>query len=307
MLHTCKFRFNLVLPCLVFISSLWFLQITWTTSLLIPKNTRTLRVNLHALCWHTRAHLHAAVSVPGCCVRANETVPSSNTLSFSFSVCVAAALVIVSEVADQANDNLKQGVSLWVRIHPASLHSDCVAPVEFDIFTAHRCSCCVFILRGNERTIFKRDKIRQLRFFSHVNPSSKRLAGVKGSSVPLFLAFSLLIYARGKERWCHQKVPGVYYKGSSVKGEYDPPTSLLSSHVALWLTSCVYHTFFLICAQALTHAHTHRDWQTVVAHLSLGMKGRESERDVILKMWGMADTEKQGWFSSLSSLPSITR
>lgn len=87
MLHTCKFRFNLVLPCLVFISSLWFLQITWTTSLLIPKNTRTLRVNLHALCWHTRAHLHAAVSVPGCCVRANETVPSSNTLFFFLCLC----------------------------------------------------------------------------------------------------------------------------------------------------------------------------------------------------------------------------
>lgn len=32
------------------------------------------------------------------------------SLSLSFSVCVAAALVIVSEVADQANDNLKQGV-----------------------------------------------------------------------------------------------------------------------------------------------------------------------------------------------------
>lgn len=33
-------------------------------------------------------------------------------LPLYFSVCVAAALVIVSEVADQANDNLKQGVSL---------------------------------------------------------------------------------------------------------------------------------------------------------------------------------------------------
>lgn len=42
----------------------------------------------------------------------------------SFIVCVAAALVIVSEVADQANDNLKQGVSsVW--IHPMGLLSDC--------------------------------------------------------------------------------------------------------------------------------------------------------------------------------------
>lgn len=66
MLHTCKFRFNLVLPCLVFISSLWFLQITWTTSLLIPKNTRTLRVNLHALCFV----LCADTRVHTCCIGA---------------------------------------------------------------------------------------------------------------------------------------------------------------------------------------------------------------------------------------------
>lgn len=38
-------------------------------------------------------------------------LPHSVTRRLCLCVCVAAALVVVSEVADQANDNLKQGVS----------------------------------------------------------------------------------------------------------------------------------------------------------------------------------------------------
>lgn len=79
------------------------------------------------------------------------------SLSFSLCVCVAAALVIVSEVADQANDNLKQGVSLlWM--HSMCLEqSDCLAPIELYIFTAQHAviETRLYIPPGSERAIFR--------------------------------------------------------------------------------------------------------------------------------------------------------
>lgn len=78
-------------------------------------------------------------------------------LSLFLSVCVAAALVIVSAVADQANDNLKQGVSLlWIHSTYLSL-SHCLGPVDVDIFTAQCVGTETRLCNepGNERLIFR--------------------------------------------------------------------------------------------------------------------------------------------------------
>lgn len=61
--------------------------------------------------------------------------------------------------------------------------------------------------------------------------------------------------------------------------------SLPSSHVDLWLTSSIYHTFCShLCTNPDTHTYIHKLTDGGSTSLSLGMEGREAERDVILKM-----------------------
>lgn len=132
-------------------------------------------------------------------------------LWLSFPVCVAAALVIVSEVADQANDNLKQGVSL-VCIQPmCSLHSETFAPVEFDVVTAQRChygDASLYFTwqwKSNFKMDIKREEVRQLKFFCvWILLLNDMHAGVKERSMsipPLAMASAacwLTQWGRGK-------------------------------------------------------------------------------------------------------------